>query len=243
MNRTALALLVFAAITCGSALATPPAANTSALDLAIADYKAKHFAVALSKFREIVGKSPTNDSARYYMALCYQGMNQMSLARQQYEWVASNGREPLRSYAQSGLTQISKFPNSYSSASSSVSSVAGTPSLTSAARASSPTRTAALAPKISGKLKVLEFSTTWCGYCKKFAPDWDDVSNTYRQKADFQTLDGDDAANEVLKTKYGITGYPTIIFTDNTGKMLDQMSGAPTRDDFENKIKSFLGVK
>ncbi len=239
MKRTTIAfVLAYGASHC-AAFALP-----SQFDQAVQEYKAKHFAIALGKFKELSAKSPADGNARYYMALCYQGMNQMSLAKQQYEWVANNGRDPLRSYAQSGLIQLSKFPSSYSSSASSLSTLASSgPSLTAAARASSPTRGAAVAPKISGKLKVLEFSTSWCGVCKKFAPDWDDISNTYRQKADFQTLDGDDAANEVLKTKYGITGYPTFIFTDNSGKMLDQISGAPSRDDFESKIKGFLGLK
>jgi thioredoxin-related protein len=54
-------------------------------------------------------------------------------------------------------------------------------------------------------------------------------------------LDGDDPKNEALKEKYGVTGYPRLVFTDSSGAKLDEIAGAPGRDDFEDRVKRLLG--
>jgi thioredoxin-related protein len=77
--------------------------------------------------------------------------------------------------------------------------------------------------------------------CKKFGPSFDNVANLYRGQAEFQKLNGEDPSNESLMNRYAITGFPRFIFTDSTGAKLDEIRGAPSRDDFEYKVKRLLG--
>lgn len=96
---------------------------------------------------------------------------------------------------------------------------------------------------ISGRLRVLDFSTSWCKWCHKFAPDFQDVASRYGAQADFETLDGDDPNVAPLKAQYGVSGYPTIVFTDSSSQLIDLISGAPSREVFEGKVKSLLGIQ
>jgi hypothetical protein len=54
-------------------------------------------------------------------------------------------------------------------------------------------------------------------------------------------VNGEDSFNEKLVKQYGITGYPVFVFTDNSGKALDMMGGAPdTGEEFKKKIQGVL---
>jgi thioredoxin-related protein len=77
--------------------------------------------------------------------------------------------------------------------------------------------------------------------CKKFGPDFDSVASTYRAQADFEKLNGEEPANESLREKYGVKSYPRFIFTDSTGARLDEIQGAPTRQQFESRVRRLLG--
>lgn len=147
--KSLAAILTLTVMLCGS---LPVYSASPAFDQAVADYKARRYSAALTGFQTIAAKSPTDALSHYYMALCYQGMNQISLAKGQYEWVTANTRDPaLLSYAQTGLATLSKFPTSFAGSS--------TPA-PAAGRATSPIA-AGGGPKVTGRLKVLEFSTDW----------------------------------------------------------------------------------
>jgi thioredoxin-related protein len=61
-----------------------------------------------------------------------------------------------------------------------------------------------------------------------------------RSKVDFQKLDGDDDSNDKLKAKYTVTGYPRLVFTDNTGVALLNHRGAPgSAEEFKEIIGRF----
>lgn len=62
-----------------------------------------------------------------------------------------------------------------------------------------------------------------------------------RGKVEFKKLDGDDASSASLKEKYQIHAYPTLVFTDNTGKALVNQAGAPrSAEDFKEMIQPFV---
>jgi thioredoxin-related protein len=60
-----------------------------------------------------------------------------------------------------------------------------------------------------------------------------------RGKAEFKELNGDDSSNDALMTKYNVRGYPTIIFTDSTQKILMQTGSMPA-DEFKAVISQFV---
>ncbi len=62
-----------------------------------------------------------------------------------------------------------------------------------------------------------------------------------RSKVDFKKVDGDDSFNQPLKDKYTVTGFPRLVFTDNTGKALLNHKGAPdSPQEFMQLIARFV---
>ncbi|MCL2846693.1 MAG: thioredoxin family protein [Firmicutes bacterium] len=59
------------------------------------------------------------------------------------------------------------------------------------------------------KNKVMNFSATWCGPCKLFAPIWNDVAAQLGDKFEFEKIDIDEC--EPLCEQHGIASVPTTI--------------------------------
>jgi len=72
---------------------------------------------------------------------------------------------------------------------------------------------------------MVDFYTSWCGWCKKL--DQDTYSNTkvrnLSQKFICVKVDGDKSPN--LISKYQIRGYPTIVFLDPAGNEITRIVG------------------
>jgi tetratricopeptide (TPR) repeat protein len=73
-----------------AALAAPPAAFRDGVQA----YNTRNYRLALTKFQQAAQVAPTDAASHYYMGLCYQGMNQYTLAQQQFQWVAVYGHFP-----------------------------------------------------------------------------------------------------------------------------------------------------
>lgn len=68
-------------------------------------------------------------------------------------------------------------------------------------------------------LKLIEFYTDWCGYCKKQRPVLDELS---KNNIWIGVVDAD--KNPEITKKYGIQGFPAfLLFKD--GKVIAQIAG------------------
>lgn len=72
------------------------------------------------------------------------------------------------------------------------------------------------AKEIAGKDALVAFTATWCGHCKRMKPEYEKLSTLYTRKFDENVLIGNvdctgDGAKE-LTQKYGIRGFPTVMF-------------------------------
>jgi len=71
----------------------------------------------------------------------------------------------------------------------------------------------------SKEVELYYFYTTWCPYCKKAKPIWDELKTKYETvninntKIFFKEVDCD--KNEKLATEYNVEGYPTIVLNNN----------------------------
>ena len=88
-----------------------------------------------------------------------------------------------------------------------------------------------------GKPIVVDFWATWCGPCKKIAPDIEALAKEYEGQVTIGKCDVD--ANDALTSKYGVRNIPTVLFIKN-GEVVDKQVGAEPKAAFEEKIKALL---
>jgi len=103
--------VVLASILCAGLTAAPGnAAAPAGFDSAVADYNAKKLSAALSKLTAISQANPNHAQTHYYMALCYQGTNQIQLAQREYKWLYANSKDAsLRYNSYLALAQIQRW--------------------------------------------------------------------------------------------------------------------------------------
>lgn len=87
----------------------------------------------------------------------------------------------------------------------------------------------------AGKCVVVKFYEPWCPACKKFAPTFEKVAKEY-PSVTFLNVNCD--ANKEVANKYTITGYPTIMYCNKDGKIIEKKASIPRTEEFSNKIKS-----
>jgi len=83
-------------------------------------------------------------------------------------------------------------------------------------------------------LKLVDFYTTWCKYCKNQEPVLEDLSGNGFW---IGKLDCDKYAD--LATEYGVSGFPSFILFKN-GKNIAQFSGFHTKSQLLNKLTSVM---
>lgn len=115
-----------------------------------------------------------------------------------------------------------------------------------------------------GKPIVINFWATWCGYCLREMPDFEQVYQEEKENVTFLMVNATDGINETFEkaskyvkdkkytfpvyydtkqealTKYGISGFPTTIFIDkdfNIDTIYPSMLTKQKLTQYINKIK------
>ena len=91
--------------------------------------------------------------------------------------------------------------------------------------------------EIIQKKVLVDFYATWCGPCKKIAPDVEALAEAYQDQVIIGKCDVDD--NDDLTGKFGIRNIPTVLFIKN-GEVMDKSVGAVTKAQLEEKVKALL---
>ena len=95
------------------------------------------------------------------------------------------------------------------------------------------------------KIKVYNFNTTWCGWSKKFQPEWNKFSEkikTLDNKDEYEVKDikCDDIENDsnlkALTKKYKVQGYPHIVIENTDGNMMPY-KGERMAEELYNTVK------
>lgn len=79
-------------------------------------------------------------------------------------------------------------------------------------------------------LKLIEFHTTWCGYCKKQQPELEAMNKIWIGQVDADKF-------PAIAAKYNINAFPSFLILKN-GKVVERFSGMHKKEDLMNKIIS-----
>lgn len=83
-------------------------------------------------------------------------------------------------------------------------------------------------------LKLIEFYTTWCGYCRNQRIE---LSEFEQSKIWIGLVDAEESPQ--IAQRYNITGYPTFILLKD-GKQIAEISGFHTKSQLLNKLTNYL---
>lgn len=89
--------------------------------------------------------------------------------------------------------------------------------------------------KKENKLIFLDIYATWCGPCKKLKANTfsnNEVGVFYNTTFINVALDGENGEGIDLARKYGVKGYPTLLFIDASGKVVSGTSGYHSPSEF-----------
>jgi len=83
-------------------------------------------------------------------------------------------------------------------------------------------------------LKLIEFYTTWCMYCKKQRIEFQDLENS---DIWIGIVDGDESPN--LVQKYQIEGFPTFVLLKD-GEVVVKFSGFHNKSQLFAKLMNYM---
>ena len=84
---------------------------------------------------------------------------------------------------------------------------------------------------------LVDFWATWCAPCKAISPVIDSLAESYSGKVKIGKVNVDD--NPATPGQFGVRGIPTMILFKG-GKVVDQVTGATTKDNLEALINKAL---
>jgi thioredoxin-related protein len=95
--------------------------------------------------------------------------------------------------------------------------------------------------KKTGKPLMIYFTTTWCGYCKVMEKEVLPDKLVRDQSSQYIPIKVDaEKEGAGLAKKYGITAYPTFVFTNASGTLLGVAEGFKNAKDFTTRINQIL---
>lgn len=89
-------------------------------------------------------------------------------------------------------------------------------------------------------MKVFLFSNDGCGSCKKWRPLFEKLMKEY--ELDYEVLNMYDPKSKEKKEKYGVSGIPDTIFTNDEGKMVGHVLGNMIEDLARRQIDYYISI-
>ncbi len=90
---------------------------------------------------------------------------------------------------------------------------------------------------------MIDFYTDWCGWCKKLDSDVYGDPRVIKIASKFVCVKINGDTKRELVSKYGVGGYPTIVFLNSKGKEVDRIPGFRPADGFLSTMQEVLDKK
>jgi len=87
----------------------------------------------------------------------------------------------------------------------------------------------------------VEFYAPWCGHCKRLTPIWEKLSSVFKNEPNLVIANLDADTHKDLATKYGVSGFPTLIYFSKTDKVGDRYAGGRELPDLVAHVNSKTG--
>ena len=84
---------------------------------------------------------------------------------------------------------------------------------------------------------VVDVWAPWCGPCRAVAPNFEEASNQYGNKASFLKLNADD--NQDVLQRYKVMGIPTMLYFSH-GKLVDRKTGVQSASAIGKRVEPLL---
>lgn len=216
-----VAQIAFIAVLACCTVTTSFAAADPGFNRAVSTYLRDDYEQALPLFRGIVKNDPNNAMAHYYLALCHIRLGDKDNGAKEYLWVIDNTKDAaLKEIVQARLLRIR-------------------PELASKINYKPTVKTAVKPGPVS---QVIFFSTSWCPTCRSFEPTWEKARVKFAKKIKFEHLNAEDAGNWTSVAKYLPKAYPTLVYLDASGNVIENGPGAPVGPAFASHLMQ-LGAK
>lgn len=90
----------------------------------------------------------------------------------------------------------------------------------------------------TGKPVMLYFSTTWCGYCRKLEQETLPSAAVGEHMAGYINVgyNADNPEGRKLASRYGVSGYPTLVRVDASGAKQGMFEGYDPPSDFVRRV-------
>lgn len=96
--------------------------------------------------------------------------------------------------------------------------------------------------KASGKLVFIDVHTSWCGPCKEMAATTfrdGEVGKVFNERFINLKIDAEeDPDGPMVSKKFGITGYPTLLFVDGDGKLVKKVMGKQPKEKLLHTVQN-----
>jgi len=89
---------------------------------------------------------------------------------------------------------------------------------------------------------LVEFYAPWCGHCKNLEPVYDKVGATFANEQNCVVAKVDADSEKDLKTRFGISGFPTIKFFSKTNKEGEKYQGGRSEENFIDFLNEKCGT-
>jgi protein disulfide-isomerase-like protein len=90
---------------------------------------------------------------------------------------------------------------------------------------------------------LVEFYAPWCGHCKKLIPDYEKLANAFAGDANVVVAKIDADKHKEIGSKYGVQGFPTIMWFGKDNKSPEKYERARDVESFVSFINDKAGTK